>query len=83
MSTIQTVEAMTPEDIQRLIDADKNRKEKLKQAREKFVAKHKEKGDWSEKKAAYNRKYTQMKKAKKLEAEAEASEEFLENNVLC
>ena len=75
MSTILTVEAMTPEDIQRLIDDEKKRKAKLKQARDTFVAKHKEKGDWSEKKAAYNRKYTQTKKAKKQAAEDEMSEE--------
>ena len=75
MSTILTVEAMTPEDIQRLIDDEKNWKAKLKQAREKFVAKHKEAGDWSEKKAAYNRKYTQMEKANKQAVEDEASSE--------
>ena len=76
-------EEMTPEQIhlalqaqyQMLMEDKAERERRLKASRQRFIDKHKEAGDWSEKKAAYNRKYTQMKKIKKLEAEAEASSE--------
>jgi hypothetical protein len=63
------METVSADDMRAVYEKYMIEKERLKEARCRFVAKHKEKGDYAELKKRYNKIYNERKKAKNAEVQ--------------